>query len=106
MEYLIPALLLLVIIGGAVTFFVLTVTRKSDPNAKDGGTPSFGRDDTPLGDTSQHAGEQNGEGETIRPSDAQGRAGGTGRAASRRTDEGEGRDEPPTESERLANREP
>lgn len=110
MEYLIPALLLLLIVGGAVTFFVLMVTRKRDPNAQDGGTPSVGRDSTPLGDTSQHAGEQSEDGETVSPSDARGGAGGTyastGAPGSRRGDERDERDEPPTESERLANREP
>jgi hypothetical protein len=113
MEFVVPALVVLLLVAGAVTFFVLTVTRKSDSNAQDGGTPSFGRDPTPLGDTAEHSGEQSADGETVTSTDARGRAGGTGRATSGSASTGaigarvaDAEPAPATESERLANREP
>src|SRR5215207_11361438 len=60
MEYLIPVILVVAAIGGFVTFLVLNATKKSGPVADraDEGAPGIGQDETPLGDTSQHAGEQ------------------------------------------------
>jgi hypothetical protein len=65
MEYVIPAVLVLLAIAGFVTFFVLNATKKSGPAADaDEGAPGIGADDTPLGDTTEHAGEQSREGVT------------------------------------------
>ncbi|HKH17579.1 MAG TPA: hypothetical protein VKA57_08650 [Solirubrobacteraceae bacterium] len=59
MEYMIPAVLVVLAVGGFVTFLVLNATRKSGPVADgDEGSPGIGADNTPLGDTTQHAGEQ------------------------------------------------
>jgi hypothetical protein len=80
MEYLIPAVLLLILIGGFVTFLVLNATKKSGPvaDADDEGAPGMGGDDTPLGDTTEHAGEQTEHGTTVGGQDADA-SGGTGR---------------------------
>ena len=66
MEYVIPAVILLLLIGGFVTFLVLNATRKSGPVADRGdeGAPGIGSDPTPLGDTTEHAGEQSRQGVT------------------------------------------
>jgi hypothetical protein len=81
MEFLIPLLLVLLIVGAFVTFMVLNATRrgqKSDASRDASGTPGIGQDETPLGDTSEHAGEQTAEGRTVGGQDADER-GGTGR---------------------------
>jgi hypothetical protein len=80
MEYVIPAVLVLILIGGFVTFLVLNATKKSGPvaDADDEGAPGMGADDTPLGDTTEHAGEQTGHGTTAGGQDADA-SGGTGR---------------------------
>lgn len=78
MGYLIPIFMVILIIAGLVTFFVFKSMQKSGP-VGDGETPGIGADDdSPLGDTTEHAGEQSGEGTTIGGQDASG-AGGTGR---------------------------
>ena len=66
MEYVIPAVILLLLISGFVTFLVLNATRKSGPVADRGdeGAPGIGSDPTPLGDTTEHAGEQSRQGVT------------------------------------------
>jgi hypothetical protein len=66
MEYVIPAVLVVLLVGGFVTFLVLNATRKSGPVADrdDEGAPGIGRDPTPLGDTTEHAGEQSESGAT------------------------------------------
>lgn len=59
MEIVIPVVLVVLAIAGFVTFFVLNATNKSGPAADaDEGAPGIGADETPLGDTTQHAGEQ------------------------------------------------
>jgi hypothetical protein len=82
MEYLIPLVLVLLLVGGFVAFMVLNATRrgqKSDASREASGTPGIGPDDeTPLGDTSEHAGEQTSEGRTVGGQDAD-EKGGTGR---------------------------
>ena len=98
MEYVAMGLLVLLLIGGFVTFLVMQATRRSSPaTAEDGAdTPGIGTDDTPLGDTSQHAGEQTAAGETVAGQDAD-RSGGTGAPSvdlpqrSQETDAPEGR---------------
>jgi hypothetical protein len=84
MGYVIAALLVLVIVGAFVFFLVNNATKKS--NVSDAGDPGadqnplgiIGSDDeTPAGDTSQHAGEQTEEGTTVSGQDAE-THGGTG----------------------------
>jgi hypothetical protein len=58
MEYVIPVVLVVVLVGGFVTYLVLNATEKSDAVAgSDADAPGIGTDDTPLGDTSEHADE-------------------------------------------------
>jgi hypothetical protein len=63
-----------------VAFLVLNATRRGQSATRaqePGGPPGVGRDETPLGDTAEHAGEQSAEGRTVGPQDAAG-SGGTG----------------------------
>ena len=80
MEYVIPIVIVVLLVAGFVMFMVLNATKKSGPAADTGdeGAPGIGADDTPLGDTTQHAGEQTSEGTTVGGQDAD-EAGGTGR---------------------------
>jgi hypothetical protein len=81
MEFLIPLVLVLLIVGAFVAFMVLNATRrgqKSDASREASGTPGIGQDATPLGDTSEHAGEQTTDGRTVGGQDAN-EKGGTGR---------------------------
>jgi hypothetical protein len=64
MEYVIPIVLVVLLVGGFVTFLVLNATKKSGPVADSGDAPGIGRDETPLGDTTEHAGEQSEQGVT------------------------------------------
>ena len=116
MEYVIPGVLLILLIAGFVTFMVLNATKKSGPVAdtSDEGAPGIGADRTPLGDTTEHAGEQAESGATKsdpeqgpgRPSDDPDAAAhvarpGEGEGAERLEFEGE---QPRPASERLADR--
>ena len=70
MEYVIPILVVILLVAGFVTFLVMNAAKKGGANAEgDPGPPGIGRDETPLGDTSQHAGEQTAEGTTPRGQD-------------------------------------
>ena len=68
MGYVIAAILVLLLVAGFVTFFVLNAARRSggagpsDPGAE--GTPAgiASPDDAPLGDTSEHSGATHAEG--------------------------------------------
>ena len=114
MEYVIPAVLVLLLVAGFVAFLVLNATRKSGPVADrpDERPPGIGPDATPLGDTVEHAGEQTEEGTTARDPeegraeradpDAAAHVGRPGEAEGRERLEFEG--ERPR-SERLGNRE-
>ena len=78
MEYAIPLALVLLVITGVIVLLVMRSTAKGSSRAEDGGGPGIGADeDTPLADTNQHAGQQEG-GETVSGYDA-GHAGGAGR---------------------------
>jgi len=111
MGYVIAGILVLLIVAAAVTFFVLNATRRQrQASAADsdygGGTPGTEAaivapdENTPLGDTDQHSGEQTEEGRTV-----SGREGGqspprgTGQVG-----EAEGARRITPESEKLANR--
>jgi hypothetical protein len=111
MGYVIAAIVVLLIVAGFVTFVVLNSMRKGSAKAEDEGTPGIGQDETPLGDTTEHAGDQTEQGTTAREPE-QGRfdRDDPDAAAHRaRPGEGEGEerlefdDERPA-SERLANR--
>ena len=68
MEYVIVALIVLLLVAGFSAYLVMNATRKSGPVAerRDEGPPGIGPDETPLGDTTEHAGEQTEEGTTAR----------------------------------------
>jgi hypothetical protein len=77
MGYVIAAIILVLIVAGFVFFMINSATRKSnvsdagDPGAEQNPLSIIGTDDaTPAGDTSQHAGRQNEEGETVGDQDA------------------------------------
>lgn len=86
MEYVIPLVLVLVIVSAGIVAFVMNAQRKTSSDRHDrvaadsehSGGPGIGADETPLGDTAEHAGEQSADGLTVSPPDAQ-RYGGTGR---------------------------
>jgi hypothetical protein len=66
MAYVIVAVLVVLAIAGFVTFMVLNATSKRGPAAKEGGPPGIGPDDeTPLGDTPEHADERSGEARVV-----------------------------------------
>jgi hypothetical protein len=114
MEYVIPAVLVILLVGGFVTFLVLNATRKSGPVADSGDeAPGIGQDPTPLGDTTEHAGRQTEQGTTREDPEAAGRSGGDAGEAAHvgRRGEGEGAERldfederPRPASERLADR--
>jgi hypothetical protein len=78
MEIVIPIIVVVLAIGGFVAFMVFRATDKGSPAADDRGGPGIGTDETPLGDTAEHAGEQTEAGTTVGRQDAED-AGGTGR---------------------------
>lgn len=109
MEFLIPIVLVLLIVAGAVTFGVLRATKSSQPssaeNAGDERSPDdlLAPDPSPLGDTAEHSDAQHEEGKAA-PT-----GGSDTPDASASSGGGEGGEdpEPPDtrpESERLANR--
>lgn len=74
-------ILVLLVVGGFVTFLVLNATKRSDhatATDDDSELPGVGADDSPLGDTQQHAGQQDREGQTVAGADTR-TPGGTGR---------------------------
>jgi hypothetical protein len=68
MGYVIAAVIVLLLVAGFVTFMVLRATTSQGAAAgrPDDGAPAVGQDETPLGDTSEHAGEQTEHGATAR----------------------------------------
>ena len=84
MSYVLVGILLLLIVGVFITFMVMQATKKSThATAADSGdaAPGQGADESPLGDTTQHAGQQPGQdGFTSGGQDAD-ESGGTGRPA-------------------------
>jgi hypothetical protein len=118
MGYVIAGILVLLIVAAGVTLMVLNATRKqrqaSPADSEHGeGTPGSEAaivapdENTPLGDTDQHAGEQTREGETVRQPEREGErsrgtppSGGDGSVGG----EGEGGRPVTPDSERLANK--
>ena len=78
MEYVIPIIIVVLAIAGFVGFMVINATSKGGPAAKGESAPGIGEDETPLGDTTEHAGEQTEAGTTVGKADAE-ESGGTGR---------------------------
>ena len=85
MEYLIPIILVLLLVSGVVTFMVLNATKQSKPSeaqdSEDSDPKSMAASDpSPLGDTTEHAGEQSEEGHTVKDPEAEGPSDGGGSA--------------------------
>jgi hypothetical protein len=106
MEYVLVGILVLLLVGGFITFLVMQATRRSTPATAtdesadergDQGTPGVGADATPLGDTTEHAGETTAAGETVGDQDAE-KSGGTGQPASGEESVGSSGDEPASPS--------
>lgn len=106
MGYVIAGILVVLIVAAAITFFVTSATKRK------GQASIAAPDSTPLGDTEEHAGEHNREGETVAdpeagrgmdPSDTSPGVGGPGEGGA--GGEGEGSRPVTPESESLANRE-
>ena len=77
MEYLIPLMLVLLLVAGVVTFMVLNATKQSKPseaqNSEDSDPKTMAATDpSPLGDTTEHAGDQS-RGRATTVEDARGR---------------------------------
>jgi hypothetical protein len=113
MGYVIAAILVLLLVTGFVTYLVLNSMRKSGPAARDAGAPGVGADETPLGDTTEHAGAQTERGTTAedpeRNAGEDDAAHGVDPARPERAEDRQRRDAgaeagPQPESERLANR--
>ena len=111
MEYLIPIMVVLVLVSAAVTFLVLNATRKSKPseaeNSEDSDPKTMAASDpSPLGDTTEHAGDQSQEGHTVRGPEGEGEGQGGGSASGIDGGAGGAGSETDTrpESERLADR--
>ena len=64
MGYVIAGILVLLLVAGFVTFLVLNSMRKGSARSDHSGPAGIGPDPTPLGDTSEHAGEHTTGGET------------------------------------------
>lgn len=73
--------ILLVLAGAAAVLFVILHATEGDDAADDGApaAPFTGRDDTPAGDTTEHAGDQTSSGETVGGHEDAEASGGTGR---------------------------
>jgi hypothetical protein len=114
MGYVIAGILVLLLVAGFVTFIVLNSMRKGSARSDHSGPAGMGPDPTPLGDTSEHAGEHTTGGETAEdPERNPGEAGydpsgpGPGPAPERPEDRQRGHagaTAPQPESERLADR--
>src|SRR3954454_7915880 len=81
MAYVVIGILFLLVLGAGITVLVMANTKESAPATGDdetaNATPFSGPDHTPVGDTAQHAGQQDQQGRTVTPNDAAER-GGTG----------------------------
>jgi hypothetical protein len=106
MGYVIAGILVVLIVAAAIAFFVTSATKRK------GQASIAAPDSSPLGDTEEHAGEQNEEGETVadpeadRGMDPSGTSPGVGGPGEGGVGgEGEGSRKVTPESERLANRE-
>jgi hypothetical protein len=105
MDYVIVGIVVLLLVTGFVTFFVINATKKggpaapSEPSAEGNPAGIAAPDPSPLGDTTQHSGDQR-QGRTTTDTES---AGGE-RDAGGRARVGDPGPEARPESERLANR--
>jgi hypothetical protein len=86
MAYVAIGILFLIVLGIGITFLVMATTKNSSPavaedDRRSDAAPFSGPDHTPLGDTAQHAGQQDEQGRTYTENDASER-GGTGQQTS------------------------
>ena len=70
MAYVAIGILFLLVVGAGIMLFVMANAKSSAPASADdhtskAGAPFAGRDDTPVGDTAEHAGDQDLEGHTV-----------------------------------------
>ena len=72
MGLVIALVVVVLLVGGLIIYLVLNATRKRGPDT------GMGTDPSPVGDTTEHAGEQDMEGTTVGRQDADD-AGGTGK---------------------------
>jgi len=99
MAYVAIGILFLLVLGAGITVLVMANTKASAPATGDdenaNAAPFSGPDHTPVGDTAQHAGQQDEQGQTVTPNDASER-GGTGGQTSgpRSVGHGAGQEEP------------
>ena len=93
MGYVIAGILVLLLVAGFVTFVVLNSMRKRSAKSDHAGPPGIGPDPTPLGDTAEHA-DENDATRGYDPERAEGRQNGNAGAQTDRQ----------PESERLADR--
>jgi hypothetical protein len=64
MGYVVAGIVVLLLVAGFITFLVLSSMRKGSARSDHEGPAGIGPDRTPLGDTTEHAGEQTGRGTT------------------------------------------
>jgi hypothetical protein len=106
MGYVIAGILVMLLVAAFVTFFVINATKRSgsanpsDPGAEGNPAGIASPDDSPLGDTTEHAGDQQ-EGQTVNDPEHEG-GGSTPDDKPRVGDAGPEARTP--DSERLANR--
>lgn len=83
MSYVLVGILVLLLVGVLVTYLVMNATKRSGhatARDDDDAAPGIGSDSSPLGDTQQHAGQQDGDsGRTVAEQDADA-SGGTGKS--------------------------
>jgi len=115
MEYIIVIIVVLLIVAAFVTFLVLNATKKggsagpSDPGGEGNPAGIMAPDSSPLGDTAEHAGDQQGgethvrEGEPVGGPPGDEPRGGSGGVTTGGEGEG-GAQAPQPESEKLADR--
>jgi hypothetical protein len=108
MGYVIAGILVLLLVAGFVTFIVLNSMRKGTARSDHSGPAGIGPDPTPLGDTSEHAGDQTTGGATASdPERNPGEAGYDPSAPAQRPEDrqrGNAGASPQPDSERLADR--
>src|SRR3954451_1806906 len=109
MAYVIVGIVVLLLVAGFITFFVTNAANKgggaepSDPGAEGNPAGIASPDSSPLGDTTQHSGDQS-EGQTVNDPEHEGAGPDGARGRAWVGDPGpEARSEPPA-SERLADR--
>ena len=64
MGYVIAGIIVLLLVAGFITYLVMNATQKRSSTAGGDTAPGIGSDATPLGDTTEHAGDQTERGTT------------------------------------------